>query len=103
MLPVSFNHKISPISDLQHVSDLLTNRTAGRPALRVLTLFLLFAELLLGEVHVDGDVQGAEEVVILVVGHALALLTDPGPGPSDLFPLHAHLVTVQVLCGTASE
>ena len=43
------------------------------------------------------DVERAEEVVVVVVGHALALLADPGAWPSDLVPGHVHLVSIQVL------
>ena len=63
-----------------------------------LTLLFLLAELPLREIDVDCDVHGAEQVVVLVVRHAFALLTDARAGPGDLFTLHAHLVSVQVLC-----
>lgn len=64
--------------------------------IRNLLLFLV-GQLALGELHVEGHVQGAEQVVVVVIGHSLALLANPGPGPRDLVSGHVHFVSVQVL------
>ena len=59
-------------------------------------LLVLLVQLALGELDVEGDVHVAEEVVVLVVGHPLALLAHARPGPGDLVPDDVHLVAVQV-------
>ena len=55
-------------------------------------LLLVVLELPLWELDVDGDVHGAEEVVVLVVWHPLALLADPRARPRDLVARHVHLL-----------
>ena len=62
-------------------------------------LLLVVLELPLGELDIDGDVHGAEEVVVLVVGHPLALLPDPRARPRDLVARHVHLGRVSVMSG----
>jgi hypothetical protein len=52
------------------------------------------AKFALGKRDVEGDVQRSEEVVVLVVGHALALLADSSSGPGDLVSGNGHFVAV---------
>lgn len=56
-----------------------------------LTFLLLRRELCLGELDVEGDVERAEEVVVFIVWHPLALLADAGAWPCGLLPHHVYL------------
>lgn len=56
--------------------------------------FVFIVEFALGESDVERDVESSEQVVVLVVGHPLALLPDPGSRPGDLVPSNGHLMTI---------
>lgn len=58
---------------------------------------MFLSELLFGKVDIERDVQVAVRVVVLVAGHALALLLDACARPRDLVAHHFHLVTVQMI------
>jgi hypothetical protein len=61
-------------------------------------LLLLRGEFTLGKRDVKRDVQGSEEVTVLVVGHTLALLSDTGPRPCDLIAGYCDFVSVLKKC-----
>ena len=60
-------------------------------------LLVFGAELFLGKLNVERDVEHAEEIVIIIVGHPFALLADPCSRPSHFVANQMHFVPVQVL------
>jgi hypothetical protein len=58
------------------------------------SLLLLRGEFALGKCDVERNVECSEEVAVLVVGHALALLADASSGPSDLIAGYCDFMSI---------
>lgn len=74
-----------------------TNTTRARPERFLSLTFALFVvEFCLREVDIDGDVEIADDVVLIVLRQAFALLLDARAGPCDLLAVDRHRVTIEM-------